>query len=259
MRTCSRAARRATTSTCPPSPTATPATTWRSRCTPCSSSSTAWPTTRSASSTRSAATRSSTRSRAPPLLGARGVSGLIASQLIRGAAEELVSRPGELVDPVLIGAAMAPAAQRAYGSARQPACSSARCRPGGGGPARARAACDPARERRRRRGRARADGHRRGHDRRPARQRGAGARPSRPAGPQRCGALAVVAGARLRELLASLGVACSTAGRRSTPDVRAAGRHPRRARRGGRRAGQLAERRARRRGTPPSSPRRPSA
>src|SRR3712207_2870388 len=41
------------------------------------------------------------------LLGARGNSGVILSQLIRGAAEELISRPGELVDPVLIGAAMA--------------------------------------------------------------------------------------------------------------------------------------------------------
>jgi hypothetical protein len=37
------------------------------------------------------------------LLGARGNSGVILSQLIRGAAEELVSRPGELVDPVLVG------------------------------------------------------------------------------------------------------------------------------------------------------------
>jgi DAK2 domain fusion protein YloV len=55
------------------------------------------------------------------LLGARGNSGVILSQLIRGAAEELVSRPGELVDPVLIGAAMARAAQRAYASVRQPA------------------------------------------------------------------------------------------------------------------------------------------
>jgi DAK2 domain fusion protein YloV len=55
------------------------------------------------------------------LLGARGNSGVILSQLIRGAAEELVSRPGELVDPVLIGAAMARAAQRAYGSVRVPA------------------------------------------------------------------------------------------------------------------------------------------
>jgi DAK2 domain fusion protein YloV len=55
------------------------------------------------------------------LLGARGNSGVILSQLIRGAAEELVSRPGELVDPALIGAAMARAAQRAYGSVRDPA------------------------------------------------------------------------------------------------------------------------------------------
>ncbi len=55
------------------------------------------------------------------LLGARGNSGVILSQLIRGAAEELVSRPGELVDPVLVGAAMARAAERAYGSVRDPA------------------------------------------------------------------------------------------------------------------------------------------
>jgi DAK2 domain fusion protein YloV len=55
------------------------------------------------------------------LLGARGNSGVILSQLIRGAAEELASRPGELVDPVLIGAAMARAADQAYGSVREPA------------------------------------------------------------------------------------------------------------------------------------------
>ena len=55
------------------------------------------------------------------LLGARGNSGVILSQLIRGAAEELVSRPGELVDPVLLGAAFATAAQRAYASVREPA------------------------------------------------------------------------------------------------------------------------------------------
>jgi uncharacterized protein len=55
------------------------------------------------------------------LLGARGNSGVILSQLIRGAAEELISRPGELVDPILIGAAMARAAQRAYASVREPA------------------------------------------------------------------------------------------------------------------------------------------
>jgi len=55
------------------------------------------------------------------LLGARGNSGVILSQLIRGAAEELGSRPGELVDPVLVGAAMARAADRAYASVRDPA------------------------------------------------------------------------------------------------------------------------------------------
>jgi DAK2 domain fusion protein YloV len=55
------------------------------------------------------------------LLGARGNSGVILSQLIRGAAEELASRPGELVDPVLVGAAMTRASDRARGSVREPA------------------------------------------------------------------------------------------------------------------------------------------
>jgi DAK2 domain fusion protein YloV len=54
------------------------------------------------------------------LLGARGTSGVILSQLIRGAAEELASRPGELVDPVLISAALARAIDQAYGSVREP-------------------------------------------------------------------------------------------------------------------------------------------
>jgi len=54
------------------------------------------------------------------LLGARGSSGVILSQLIRGAAEEFASRPGELVDPVLISAALARAADQAYGSVREP-------------------------------------------------------------------------------------------------------------------------------------------
>jgi DAK2 domain fusion protein YloV len=54
------------------------------------------------------------------LLGARGSSGVILSQLIRGAAEELASRPGELVDPALIGAALARAVDQAYGSVREP-------------------------------------------------------------------------------------------------------------------------------------------
>jgi hypothetical protein len=55
------------------------------------------------------------------LLGARGNSGVILSQLIRGAAEELVSRPGELIDAALIAAALENAAERAYASVRSPA------------------------------------------------------------------------------------------------------------------------------------------
>ena len=55
------------------------------------------------------------------LLGARGNSGVILSQIVRGAAEELASRPGELVDPVLMSAALARAADAAYASVRDPA------------------------------------------------------------------------------------------------------------------------------------------
>src|SRR5215212_4242270 len=55
------------------------------------------------------------------LLGARGNSGVILSQVVRGAAEELASRPGELVDPVLVAAAFARAADAAYLSVRAPA------------------------------------------------------------------------------------------------------------------------------------------
>src|ERR687884_1546576 len=55
------------------------------------------------------------------LLGARGNSGVILSQIVRGAAEELASRPGELVDPVLVAAALARAADAAYESVRDPA------------------------------------------------------------------------------------------------------------------------------------------
>ncbi|MCW3013550.1 MAG: hypothetical protein JWO02_642 [Solirubrobacterales bacterium] len=55
------------------------------------------------------------------LLGARGNSGVILSQLVRGAAEELISRPGELIDPIMVSSAMANAAQRAYASVRMPA------------------------------------------------------------------------------------------------------------------------------------------
>ncbi|HEY1357563.1 MAG TPA: DAK2 domain-containing protein [Thermoleophilaceae bacterium] len=55
------------------------------------------------------------------LLGARGNSGVILSQIVRGAAEELASRRGELVDPVLVSAAFARAADVAYDSVRDPA------------------------------------------------------------------------------------------------------------------------------------------
>ncbi|HLM09094.1 MAG TPA: DAK2 domain-containing protein [Thermoleophilaceae bacterium] len=55
------------------------------------------------------------------LLGARGNSGVILSQIVRGAAEELASRPGELVDPILVSAAFARAADAAYASVREPA------------------------------------------------------------------------------------------------------------------------------------------
>src|ERR687883_934502 len=55
------------------------------------------------------------------LMGARGNSGVILSQIVRGAAEELASRPGELVDPVLVCAALARAADAAYSSVRDPA------------------------------------------------------------------------------------------------------------------------------------------
>ena len=54
-------------------------------------------------------------------MGARGNSGVILSQIVRGAAEELASRPGELVDPILVAAAFARAADAAYDSVREPA------------------------------------------------------------------------------------------------------------------------------------------
>ena len=46
---------------------------------------------------------------------------MILSQIVRGAAEELASRPGELVDPMLVSAAFARAADAAYASVRDPA------------------------------------------------------------------------------------------------------------------------------------------
>src|SRR4051795_11061587 len=55
------------------------------------------------------------------LMGARGNSGVILSQIVRGAAEELASRPGELVDPVLVGGAVG------GGGGAGPGSSSIRC------------------------------------------------------------------------------------------------------------------------------------
>jgi len=55
------------------------------------------------------------------LMGARGNSGVILSQIVRGAAEELATRPGELIDPILVTAAFARAADAAYESVRNPA------------------------------------------------------------------------------------------------------------------------------------------
>jgi DAK2 domain fusion protein YloV len=55
------------------------------------------------------------------LMGARGNSGVILSQIVRGAAEELASRPGELIDPVLVASSFAAAADAAYDSVREPA------------------------------------------------------------------------------------------------------------------------------------------
>src|ERR687885_2226230 len=52
------------------------------------------------------------------LMGARGNSGVILSQIVRGAAEELATPPGELVDPILVAAALARAADAAYDSVR---------------------------------------------------------------------------------------------------------------------------------------------
>jgi DAK2 domain fusion protein YloV len=54
------------------------------------------------------------------LLGARGNSGVILSQIVRGLAEELASRPGQRVDPALMAAAFSRASDAAYESVRQP-------------------------------------------------------------------------------------------------------------------------------------------
>jgi DAK2 domain fusion protein YloV len=55
------------------------------------------------------------------LLGARGNSGVILSQIVRGLAEEFASRPGEPIDPVLVASALGRAADAAYASVREPA------------------------------------------------------------------------------------------------------------------------------------------
>lgn len=54
------------------------------------------------------------------LLGARGNSGVILSQIIRGLAEELASRPGQRIDPALIASAFGRASDAAYESVREP-------------------------------------------------------------------------------------------------------------------------------------------
>ncbi len=55
------------------------------------------------------------------LMGARGNSGVILSQIVRGAAEELATPPGRLIDPMLIAAALSNAERAAYASVREPA------------------------------------------------------------------------------------------------------------------------------------------
>src|SRR5262249_44777285 len=55
------------------------------------------------------------------LMGARGNSGVILSQIVRGAAEELASRRGAPMAPALVAPASASAADAAYASVREPA------------------------------------------------------------------------------------------------------------------------------------------
>lgn len=54
------------------------------------------------------------------LLGARGNSGVILSQIVRGLAEELASRPGQRIDPALLAAALGRASDAAYQSVPDP-------------------------------------------------------------------------------------------------------------------------------------------
>ncbi len=55
------------------------------------------------------------------LMGARGNSGVILSQIVRGAAEKVATPPGRLIDPELIEAALTTASEAAYESVREPA------------------------------------------------------------------------------------------------------------------------------------------
>jgi DAK2 domain fusion protein YloV len=54
------------------------------------------------------------------LLGARGNSGVILSQIVRGLTEELASRPGQRIDPALLASALSRASDAAYESVRVP-------------------------------------------------------------------------------------------------------------------------------------------
>ncbi len=55
------------------------------------------------------------------LMGARGNSGVILSQIVRGLAETVATPPGRLIDPELIEAALRNASDAAYASVREPA------------------------------------------------------------------------------------------------------------------------------------------
>jgi uncharacterized protein len=54
------------------------------------------------------------------MMGARGNSGVILSQIVRGAAEELTTPPGRMIDPRIIAAALSNAERAAYASIRNP-------------------------------------------------------------------------------------------------------------------------------------------
>ena len=122
------------------------------------------------------------------LLGARGNSGVILSQLIRGAAEELISRPGELVDPVLVAPRWrAPPTAPTARCARRPRARSSR-RARDGGPHRVRARPHPAAAADRREPTPSRTRARRGARARARRRRGVGQARARPAaGPARGG------------------------------------------------------------------------